>query len=172
MAKKSYNGVVLPDITDVWLDYLYPYAFIVCNYSFLGVDTADYARLFVVDSSGYLKANEGAISDIVYQYTAHTGEFTWKEFVISLVDDPPPILSEAYPGINSEYWIPCEPISSTINVSEVHWTNTSLYDENSNLILAASKPVQPIDLNSWLTGFLYGICGKPLPMAQEDDADG
>ena len=79
-----------------------------------------------------------------------------------------------YPGINTESWtlqedenaeysglVGCYPYWS---VSGIIWSNTTLLDQNGSVFVEGSKPVNGFDIRSWLTGYMLGLAGKPLPI--------
>lgn len=172
MAKKYYNGHLLPDIEPLWNKTTYPYAYIsICDAENTGLPvetglTGRYAHLVLIDTAGYIRIGDSYNN----AYVANAEITAAKTFVIALDDDSVESLSSLYQGINKETWL------ETTNYYQYeaaagegpHWTNTTLYDADGNLFLEASDPVTPFDLTAWLTGYALGLCGKPLPFSKAE----
>ena len=180
MAKKYYNGNLLPDIEAVWDKTTYPYA---CIHLF-----GRTAFVAFTDKVGYIEGYSPADGYMLYNYTLGlTTDVEYdpskviyaKVYVVALDETGVELNADTYPGINMDSWVEDEwedvlgtgnPVNSYYSLpmgnNGPHWTNTTLYDADGNLFLEASDPVAYFDLRSWLTGYALGLCGKPLPFSK------
>ena len=174
MAKKYYNGNLLPDIEPLWDKTIYPYAYIsIGSCANLGYTTdttmkGRYAHLVFVDTTGYIEKGSTVGTN---SYIPYNGTISGETYIIALDDDCVESFSSLWPGINTETWLEStnEYFAAAAAGEGPHWTNTTLYDADGNLFLEASEPVAAFDLTAWLTGYALGLCGKPLPFSTKKE---
>lgn len=151
-----YNGVELPDINTVWTDKeTYPYAVV-----FKSIAYGFY--MLVASNSVFTTYIHSSLNNRVFssgkcnwsRYTNESDPVQWA-FSKSLVNDSLNYFVDSYSPV---------------------WANFDMIDTDTSAVyLAASEPVPVgvdenapiIDMKSWLTGFVLGLCGKPLPFAEE-----
>lgn len=157
-----YNGVELPNINMVWTDKeSYPYAAITTD------ETYQY-RLWLSGVGFECMETWSGFTDVVSQES-------------SAVSATYVLESDSW-SKDAEYDDRAGRILSGNNGRTTIWTSVDiLYVTAGTVYLAASDPVDPnaptepetpaftLDLNSWLTGFALGLCGKPLPFANKTE---
>ena len=187
MAKKYYNGNLLPDIEPLWNRTLHPYACV----SIMG----NIASVIFTDKVGYIQRDIHETEFGEYVVGTYTLGLTTnveydpskviyaREYVVALNETGVQTWADTYPEISMDSWvedewedifetgIPAHGYYALAVQDGPHWSNHTLYDQNGNLVIEPSDPVAYFDLKSWLTGYALGIAGKPLP-AITTDADG
>ena len=149
MAEYRYNGVKLPELPVVLNQTLYPCALI--------VRSRESGVFYLMCTCEPVHSSEGTQIVTVgwapnenrgHGFRCNAGEKMW---VLDTDLDNMMYRDSAYLMVSDDRF-------------EFIWTNTTISSSLGSVFLQESVPVPVFDLRSWLTGFVMGMAGMPMPV--------